>query len=156
MAIASLGHSMEPAHPFGGAVTAFSARTFESGSAEQQNCDYPPLPLAMNDFEAFVQKLAVEANGRLPHRRKPSGFNVPCRMTSCYCSSRKSQRGAGAMAKQLDDLSDLVREIDAKAHVNELFSAQLLLRVGLLYQDPPPLRRRSHRKRRPGSGGSRE
>ena len=40
------------------------------------------------------------------------------------------------MAKQLDVLSDLVHEIDAKAHVNELFSAQLLLRVGLLYQDP--------------------
>ena len=34
------------------------------------------------------------------------------------------------MAKQLYVLSDLVHEIDAKAHVNELFSAQLLLRVG--------------------------
>ena len=40
------------------------------------------------------------------------------------------------MAKQLDVLSDLVHEIDAKAHVNELFSAQLLLRMGLLCQDP--------------------
>jgi len=40
------------------------------------------------------------------------------------------------MSKRLDDLSELVREIDARAHVNELFSAQLLLRVGLLYQDP--------------------
>ncbi len=40
------------------------------------------------------------------------------------------------MAKQLHVLSDLVHEIDAKAHVNELFSAQLPASGGLLCQDP--------------------
>jgi|GEM_PF-2217602 hypothetical protein len=40
------------------------------------------------------------------------------------------------MSKRLDDLTELVQEIDARAYVSEMFAAQLLLRVGLLFDNP--------------------
>lgn len=40
---------------------------------------YPPLPLAMNDFNAFVQKLAAEANGsRAVIAEKLRGLGFTC------------------------------------------------------------------------------
>ncbi|MBB3452613.1 hypothetical protein FHT86_000869 [Rhizobium sp. BK313] len=40
------------------------------------------------------------------------------------------------MSKRLDELADLVRDIDARCQVQELFIAQLLARVGMVTGDP--------------------
>ena len=44
--------------------------------------------------------------------------------------------GAKIMSKRLDELTDLIRDLDARCQVQELFIAQLLARVGMVAGDP--------------------